>query len=301
MCERRGYRCFLQQESHCCLQRNHAFHQHFKVQCYTNFQVIFFFTYFLIFRKNSPSNPNYHLSPCLHHPSKFPILFSWRSVEPPTDFETPQGCDVTKGQLPEFMKLKVAFFYTTGGLESPSRLRDQLLAPVRSRSFTNLRRCLPLWAPLHPQSEEMYQQPLQQCQEARVRVAADPGGLSARPLRDDPSHTWGSSRPTAPTNNFGFVAPNKQTAPIVKPPFKFPQKIVLSLSVVGLSKGREDWGFPHTWLNYYFFIVFLFIFLWMICISPHSFSFKMTVQYREGSTLPVWSSFPSASFSISLH
>lgn len=149
-----------------------------------------------------------------------------------------------------FMKLKVAFFYTTGGLERPSHLRGQLSAPVHSRSFTNPRRCLPLWAPLHPQSEEMYQQPLQQCQEARVRVAADPGGLSARPLRDDPSHTWGSSRPTAPTHNFGFVAPNKQTAPIVKPPFKFPQTIVLSLlNGRAVKQRKRGLGFPSHLIN----------------------------------------------------
>lgn len=55
----------------------------------------------------------------------------------------------------------------------------------------------------------MYQQPLHNVRKHLVRLAADPGGLRARPLRDDPSHTWGSSRPTAPTHNFGSSQPNK--------------------------------------------------------------------------------------------
>lgn len=74
----------------------------------------------------------------------------------------------------------------------------------------------------------MYQQPLQQCQEARVRVAADAGGLRATTRRlfpaDDSHALWFRS--------------TKQTAPIVKPPFEFPQKIVLSLSVVGWGEGE---------------------------------------------------------------
>lgn len=137
--------------------------------------------------------------------------------------------------------------------------------------------------------------------------ASQSGSWSWRPARDDPSHAWRSSRLTAPTHNFGFVAPNKQTAPTVKPPFEFPQKIVLSLSVVG-------WGWGWRWrvlngrafkqkkrgLGFSSHLIEYVLFLWMICISPHSFSFKMTLQCRGG-LLPAWSSFPSASFPVSLY
>lgn len=74
-------------------------------------------TFFLMFRthmKNCPRNQNYHFSPCLHHPSKFPILFSWRSVEPPTDFETPPRVWHHKGSITRIHEVKSCFFLHYG-------------------------------------------------------------------------------------------------------------------------------------------------------------------------------------------